>query len=233
MVKRLAQESWVANPYGLDQSGDDEEQGEEAASFDERGCHTIYSAGNEPLSTKVAALAKELVSTRQTARTAKQIPRLDAYGLGPSLWLGANPLNRISEGYSGRNGNILKFIHEHLWKLTCPVKDGHPGDDSHVIDGDGFDFYSRALVFQACDVPCFVSRSCFVCCRSAAIWTKAVGASCCPRPSSMIYPTNTKAWPTEWVCSWRIFMLQAAVCETANPPEEHSMMRRASGISSS
>lgn len=32
LLKHLAQESWVANPYGLDQSGDEEEQGEEAAS---------------------------------------------------------------------------------------------------------------------------------------------------------------------------------------------------------
>jgi len=149
LLKRLAQESWVANPYGLDQSGDEDEQGEEAASFDERGCHTIYSAGNEPSPAKVAAFGKELAATRQTARTAKQMPRLDAYGLAPSLWLGPAPQKQISEGSSDHNGNILKFIHEHLWKLTWPAKDGHPGDDSHGVDDDGFDFYSRALVFQA------------------------------------------------------------------------------------
>lgn len=149
LLKRLADESWVANPYGLDQGDDGEGEGEENASFDERGCHTVYSRGNEPSPAKVAKLANELISTRLTARTVKQIPRLDAYGLAPSLWLGATPLKQFSEGYANRDGKILKFIHEHLWKLTWPSPNEQKGDDGEEVAEDGSDFYSRALVFQA------------------------------------------------------------------------------------
>ncbi len=149
LLNRLVQENWVANPYGLEEGGADEEHGVEGASFDERGCHTIYRTESEPSPTRVAALAKELTESRQTARTNKQVPRIDAYGLAPSLWLGAAPAAQLLEGTTGPIGQSLKFIHSHLWKLTCPPEGENLLDELYGPDSDGFDFYSRALIFQA------------------------------------------------------------------------------------
>jgi hypothetical protein len=150
LLAHLATESWIAYPYGLEQGGDsDDESEEDAASFDERGCHTIYKMLQEPSTARVSALAKDLVSTRQTARVNKQIPRLDVYGLFPSLWLGPQPVAAVQAGLSSRLAETLKFIHRHLWKLTVPTQNPADENGAATQSGDGFDFYTRALVFQA------------------------------------------------------------------------------------
>lgn len=148
LLKRLAEETWVANPYGLEEGSEDDDQSDEAASFDERGCHTIYTQKDEPSPASVESLAQELAESRMTARTNKQIPRIDAYGLAPSMWLGADPALQLA-GSDSRTAQTLRFIHNHLWKLTCPAPDEHFTNDDYGPDADGFEFYSRALIFQA------------------------------------------------------------------------------------
>jgi hypothetical protein len=89
------------------------------------------------------------VATRQTARANKQPPRLDVYGRFSSLWLGPDPIGQVGTVDSAGHGGTIKAIHEHLWKLTVPNK--NPSDDLDGTDRseDRFDFYTRALVFQA------------------------------------------------------------------------------------
>lgn len=49
LLKRMSDESWIADPYGLQYRGEQDESSEESSAFDERGCHTKYtSAGHEP-----------------------------------------------------------------------------------------------------------------------------------------------------------------------------------------
>jgi len=76
---------WIESPYGLAHQATDEQHGEETASFDERGCHTEYDSllEFEPTKEAVDELAARLIATRQHARTRKQTPILDAYGVEP------------------------------------------------------------------------------------------------------------------------------------------------------
>lgn len=146
LLKQLTELSWIEKPYGLAAHDPaDEQHGEETASFDERGCHTLYPQILEfpPKDDAVAELANRLITTRQHARSRKQIPVLDGYGLGPSLWFGVDPLKCWDEAHSKMSVGVRKS-HAQLWKLRR-------SDDEVQLSAkkEGFDFYTRALVFKS------------------------------------------------------------------------------------
>ncbi len=148
LLQRMSNLDWIAAPYGLQYGGEQEDQSEEPSSFDERGCHTKYTANDpEPAPAKVAALADALRATRQRARTQKQIPLVDSYALSPSLWLGAEPQRVWQEAGDTKSAITLRMIHDYLWQLT------HPGEHEQASleepEEGGFDCYTRALVLQA------------------------------------------------------------------------------------
>jgi hypothetical protein len=148
LLKRMSNLDWIAAPYGLQYGGEQEDQSEEASSFDERGCHTKYAANeHEPAPAKVAALADALRATRQRARTQKQIPLLDSYALSPSLWLGADPQRFWQEADENKSAATLRMIHDYLWQLTRPG--GQEQASLAEPEEGGFDCYTRALVLQA------------------------------------------------------------------------------------
>ncbi|SPF46043.1 hypothetical protein SBA4_3460015 [Candidatus Sulfopaludibacter sp. SbA4] len=147
LLKRMSQREWIADPYGLQYRGEQDDQSEETSSFDERGCHTKYIASeNEPDAAEVSGRADALRSTRQRARTQKQIPLLDSYALSPSLWLGADPQGLWQEPASTRSTATLRMLHTYLWQLTDP---GELDERSNDSEQGGLDCRTRALVFQA------------------------------------------------------------------------------------
>ncbi len=148
LLRRMIQSEWVANPYGLQYDGEEDEQSEETASFDERGCHTRYSSiGVEPSPEQIAALAHELQNTRLRARSQKQIPILDSYALSPSLWLGADPQRNWQDAGVESSVRTLHSLHQYLWNLTVPEL--HEVAATDDLPKDGLDFFTRALVMQA------------------------------------------------------------------------------------
>jgi hypothetical protein len=148
LLKRMSNQVWIADPYGLQYRGEQEDQSEESSSFDERGCHTKYTAGErEPDPAEVTALADALRSTRQRARTQKQVPLLDFYALAPSLWLGADPQGVRREAGTTGAAATLRMLHEYLWNLTDPGESSQTA--SEIPEQGGFDCYTRALVLQA------------------------------------------------------------------------------------
>ena len=148
LLRRMATLDWVAFPYGLSYDGEHDDQSEDSASFDERGCHKKYEAqAREPSSAEIAALAEDLHSTRQRARNQKQIPLLDSYALAPSLWLGSDPQRNGEDVDAGSYAATLCSVHRYLWHLTVP--EAHEAAASDDLLKDGLDFFTRALVMQA------------------------------------------------------------------------------------
>jgi hypothetical protein len=148
MLTSMADLDWITNAYGLPYGGEEEEESEESASFDERGCHTKYPANDRQLSSaKIASLADDLQATRLRARGQKQIPILDSYALSPSLWFGADPQRLWSEAGPNVVATTSRAIHKFLWQLTIP--EAHESDDANETENDGVDFLTRALVLQA------------------------------------------------------------------------------------
>jgi hypothetical protein len=148
LLKRMSNRDWIADPYGLQYRGEQEDESEETSSFDERGCHTKYTAGErEPAPARVTALEDALRSTRQRARTQKQIPLLDSYALAPSLWLGAEPQRLWQEAGATKSAATIRMLHEYLWQLTDPGE----LDQASLAEPkeDGFDCHTRALALQA------------------------------------------------------------------------------------
>lgn len=147
LVSCIAREAWISDPYGLQYRGDQDDESEELAAFDERGANTSYVAGDtEPDKNRITALAELLKSTRKRARVQKQTPLLDSYGLAPSLWLGADPQTEWALNDSAF-WRTLASIHEHLWRLTYI----DPADTTveKEFGEEGFSWYSRALTLQA------------------------------------------------------------------------------------
>lgn len=148
LLHRMTHLDWVADPYGLQYDGEHEERSEESSSFDERGCHTRYTAQDrEPSSATIAELAEALRTTRHRARTQKQIPLLDSYALSPSLWVGDEPQRIWQEAGNSGLSPTLRSIHRYLWHLTVPEAHESTAFDETLMDG--FDFFTRALVMQA------------------------------------------------------------------------------------
>lgn len=148
LLERMSNQDWVAHPYGLQYGGEQEDQSEEASSFDERGCHTKYILGARvPDPARVDELADNLRSTRNRARTQKQIPVLDSYALAPSLWLGGDPQRIWLERSVTEPAGTLRMLHRYLWELTDPGT----LDQASLEEPEegGFDCYTRALVLQA------------------------------------------------------------------------------------
>jgi hypothetical protein len=148
LLKRMSNRDWIADPYGLQYRGEQEDQSDETSSFDERGCHTKYTAGeHEPDAAKVTALEDALNSTRQRARTQKQTPVVDSYALAPSLWLGAEPQRVWQEAGATKSAATLRMLHEYLWQLTDPseldqASLGEPKEG-------GFDYHESRRIFIA------------------------------------------------------------------------------------
>jgi hypothetical protein len=147
LLKRMSHRDWIADPYGLQYSGEQDDQSEEMSSFDERGCHTKYKAGErEPGAAEVSARADAIRSTRQRARTQKQIPLLDSYALSPSLWLGADPQDLWKDSAPTKSTATLRMLHGYLWQLTDPSEFDKVSNDP---EQGGLECKTRALVFQA------------------------------------------------------------------------------------
>jgi hypothetical protein len=136
ILSQMADEDWVRRPYGLSPQVDDDEGGSEVAQFDERGVHSAYEAGAKDDAMKSASLARELLLRRTRARKQGQIAILDAYQLGPGLWLGAHPAQELARR-NDTNGaaRTIRALHAHLAALT-------------VADG-ALDWESRRSVLQA------------------------------------------------------------------------------------
>lgn len=147
LLERMSSQDWITNPYGIQYSGEQEDQSEEVSSFDERGCHTKYAANEiEPDTSEVSTRADALRSTRQRARTQKQIPLLDSYALSPSLWLGADPKVLWHDSDNTKFVATLRMLHQYLWQLTDPSELDQP---SSTPEQGRLDWTTRALVFQA------------------------------------------------------------------------------------
>jgi hypothetical protein len=148
LLVRMSNRDWIADPYGLQYRGEQEDQGDESSSFDERGCHTKYTAREHaPDPARVGVLEDALKSTRQRARTQKQIPLIDSYALAPSLWLGAEPQRLWQDAAFSKSATTLRMLHEYLWQLT-DLTDHNQASRAEPGEG-GFDYYTRALVLQA------------------------------------------------------------------------------------
>jgi hypothetical protein len=147
LLIRMSHQDWIADPYGLQYRGEQDDQSEEISSFDERGCHTKYTAiDREPDADDVRERADALKSTRHRARVQKQTPLLDAYALAPSLWLGADPKDLWREPDANRSAATLQMLHSYLWQLTDPSKH----DEAFTgLQSGGYDYNTRALVLQA------------------------------------------------------------------------------------
>jgi hypothetical protein len=132
LLEAVADESWVVGPYGRRPGEEDDDTGEEAASFDERGVHSIYEAGGEPSAAAVRRV-QETLSERHARAGERSI--LDTYARGPNLWLGAEPLN-LAEGTAPRSATrAIDLMHDHLAHLT--------------FQGAEPDWESRRVLFQA------------------------------------------------------------------------------------
>jgi len=144
LLERISDLSWLADPYGLEYRGEQEDLSGEVSSFDERGVHTKYiAADREPDHAEISALSETLRQTRERARTQKQVPLLDSYAIAPSLWLGADPKELWTQ-LDGKTAATLATLHERLWQLTASEQ-----GSVQVHGEDGLDWYSRALVLQA------------------------------------------------------------------------------------
>lgn len=110
----MADEAWVRSPYGLEARDDTattpDEERDEPTDFDERGVHTRYEATNETSDPIARELATTLMERRQRALQQGQIPVLDVYAKGPSLWLGSNPQEGIAQS-NAVVGGIHSFLH--------------------------------------------------------------------------------------------------------------------------
>ena len=93
LLTSVSKLDWVSSPYGLSGNQRRSGDGDEKAHVDERGaaCTTRYGIFAEPTEDKVVMLAEELADRRRRAIRQGQVPILDVYTKGPSLWFGANP----------------------------------------------------------------------------------------------------------------------------------------------
>lgn len=132
LLESIADASWIEGPYGLVPRQDDEDAGEEVASFDERGAQAVYDPGEEPSPSAVRSLTGELAERRARARERSV---LDAYANAPSLWLGSDPTATATAADSAPGASAVADIHEHLAMLT--EAGGH------------FDWDGRRALFQA------------------------------------------------------------------------------------
>lgn len=147
LFRDMGQEEWVAEPYGLQYSGDEDDPSEEISSFDERGCHTKYTKLDQmPDRAAILERADALKATRQRARVQKQIPLLDSYALAPSLWFGEEPQRVWQEPGNVRSVATLLMLHGYLWQLTDATRHDNPPNGS---DKSVYDYGTRALVLQA------------------------------------------------------------------------------------
>jgi hypothetical protein len=100
LLKRMSNLDWIAAPYALQYSGEEEDPSEDTTSFDERGCHTKYPTNDtESDPAKVAALADALRATRQRARTQKQISFVLAMKRRVFYAADRTPAAKAVEGY--------------------------------------------------------------------------------------------------------------------------------------
>ena len=148
LLKLMSDENWIADPYGLPYRGEQDDSSEESPAFDERGCHTRYTAvEGEPDPAPVTILADALTSTRQRARAQKQTPLLDSYARAPSLWLGEDPQRLWTEAGETGSAATLRVLHGHLWDLTDPADKAYAS--AQELEQGRLDLSTRALVLQA------------------------------------------------------------------------------------
>ena len=136
LLDAIADESWVARPYGgISAQADDEGVG----LVDERGVHTEYPVNGNPNAAAVRGLAEDLLQKDAAARRSGQRSILQSAFGGPSLWLGEDPLDVVLQRWQFRDAEEdvqdERLFHEQLRTLTW--KEGE------------LDFRTRALALQA------------------------------------------------------------------------------------
>lgn len=124
VLDHVARPEWISHPYGISGEDVDDDNGDDNASFDERGVHTVYTLRAKPIArAQLEPQRREL---------------LKDIGNGPSLWLGREPTSNavgFAEALSRPMHEVIHRIHETLWKLL--ESDAHP------------QWEQRLLVFQA------------------------------------------------------------------------------------
>ena len=140
VLEDVADPAWVARPYGLHADTQEDTEGEDPPEFDERGVHTVYEEvpdyESDPRENE--RRASELAERRARARRSGQIPIVDVYAEGPSLWLGMTPPEEARRGPAPEGTtamSVLLQMHHHIWGLTREKEE--------------LDWRSRLLVFQA------------------------------------------------------------------------------------
>ncbi|MCA9599446.1 MAG: DEAD/DEAH box helicase [Myxococcales bacterium] len=136
LLEAVADESWVAEPYGGMQADDEEEAG---TLVSEKGVLSRYRLVGKPTAEQVASLAQQLLERDAAAQRVHKMSALRTAFVGPSLWLGVEPLDVALQRWhlhdSVDDHQDQRLFHEHLDALTWP--NGTP------------DFRTRALAMQA------------------------------------------------------------------------------------
>jgi len=137
LLNAVSKPEWVARPYGLNPEVEEDAGGDETPSFDERGVHTAYNPIPSPSEEQVRALAKQIRETRRRAEKTAQVPIINNYAQGASLWFGDAPSKTYTKTTKTNHlALMLSRIHRHLWSL------------SHGSDKN-FDWESRRKVLHA------------------------------------------------------------------------------------
>ena len=139
---------WIADPYGLQYGGEQEDQSEEISSFDERGCHTKYAANDrEPASGRSRPCGRSpsppgcAHAPRNKFPCSTPTPSPRASGSAP------DPQGLWQDATTAKTAVTLRMIHQYLWQLTAP---GEHDQSIIVTDPESADSSNtRALVLQA------------------------------------------------------------------------------------
>lgn len=113
VLARMADRSWIEWPYGLEPRGEDEDsvEGEEDV-VDGRGLRRRFPVQRSQVrASEVEEVAGRLMERRARAVKAGDVPVLDTYADGPSIWFGGKPS-------AGSSTQVVERIHDHLAELS-------------------------------------------------------------------------------------------------------------------
>jgi hypothetical protein len=114
LLERMADDSWVEWPNGLEAGEEDDEGARDGEAVDARGLRRRYEVVREtPSADRVTDLAARLAERRAHAAKSGDVSVLDTYGDGPSLWFGAGPAK-----VAPSPPPVVKRIHEYLADLS-------------------------------------------------------------------------------------------------------------------
>lgn len=114
LIERMAEDSWVEWPYGLEADGEEEDVAGDDEAVDARGLRRRYDVVREsPSPARIGELAARLAQRREHAAKSGDVSVFDTYNDGPSLWFGSGPAKVASSPPP-----LVKRIHEHLAELS-------------------------------------------------------------------------------------------------------------------